>query len=132
MKINFEKLLKSNIEVTGKCDGSCREQAIEDAIAIIQKQTDYLDTQYIGVKNYAHFGDQREDHGYGMCPRHGAIVFEIRKKDRKLPFTEDDIYYLMVSRDNPNISLKQLIDKKVFLDKEIEGCNQTIDSLEVK
>jgi hypothetical protein len=36
-----------------------------------------LKTEYLGIKNYAAFGDQREDHTYGMGPRHGTIVFSI-------------------------------------------------------
>lgn len=38
---------------------------------------DKIVRQYFGVKNYSGFGDQREDHEYGMGPRHGDIVFSI-------------------------------------------------------
>mgnify|MGYP001588256470 FL=1 len=129
MKVDLEKLLSANIEVIGKCNTPCREAAIEEAIGIVQDQKDYLDTMYIGVKNYAHFGDQREDHSYGMCPRHGSIVFEIRKKDRTLPFKENDIYYLYVSRDNPAVSLDKLIKEKIRLGKETAEINQVLESM---
>jgi len=78
-----------------------RQEAIADAIKAIASSEDPLSNEYIGVKNYAHFGDQREDHSYGMGPRHGNIVFKIGRSTRNAEptLTEEQrnacIYYLM-------------------------------------
>lgn len=77
-----------------------RPQAIADAIKAIAESDDPLSKQYIGVKNYDGFGDQREDHSYGMGPRHGSIVFEIGRKNPACGKMIDEernacIYYLM-------------------------------------
>jgi len=63
---------------TSKRGGDSRAKAIEDAIAGIQNDPDEtLLKGYIGIKNYAAFGDQREDHSINMGPRHGTIVFSV-------------------------------------------------------
>lgn len=75
-----------------------RAKAVSDAMAIIADGGEKLRCEYIGVKNYEHFGDQREDHRYGMGPRHGSIVFSIslRVRDRELKTDEIEaaLYYL--------------------------------------
>jgi len=59
-----------------------REYLIEEAIALIQKDPENaMKSEYLGIKNYAAFGDQREDHSYGMGPRHGCIVFSIGREN---------------------------------------------------
>lgn len=55
-----------------------RARALHDAKERIAAGGAELQNRYIGVKNYAHFGDQRADCSYGSSPRHGTIVFAIR------------------------------------------------------
>lgn len=78
---------------------TARQGAIADAIKAIASSDDPLCKEYIGVKNYEGFGDQRSDSEYGMGPRHGSIVFSIGRENRKEKLTEDQrnacIYYLM-------------------------------------
>lgn len=78
---------------------SVRGKAIQDAIRIIASTDDPFRKEYIGVKNYSGFGDQREDHSNGMGPRHGSIVFSIRRRAFDGTLTEEQrnacIYYLM-------------------------------------
>jgi len=59
-----------------------------------------LQHQYIGLKNYDRFVGQREDHRYGMAPRHGSTVFCIglkraaRERDLTEQEVEDALYWL--------------------------------------
>lgn len=83
-----------------------RNYLIEDAIARLQSHPDTaLVDQYLGIKSYAHFGDQREDHSYGMGPRHGSIVFRIERNGRTTQerkataIDECGIYLLEATRD---------------------------------
>lgn len=87
-----------------RVEGFPRPALIEEAIAAIQKApTNALMVQYFGIKNYAGFGDQREDHEYGYGPRHGSIVFRIERTDEALrtrkALDADAIYYLEAYRD---------------------------------
>ncbi len=79
-----------------------REALIARAIAMIQADGKAaLATGYLGVKNYAHFGDQESSHPYGFGPRHGSIVFSIgrtRPAD-KVILGADHIYALEAYRD---------------------------------
>jgi hypothetical protein len=111
-KLDLARCLRAlkNIRVEGSPTSSERKTAISDAIILIQeKGKAALISEYIGVKNYAHFGDQREDHRYGCCPRHGSIVFRIGRVgriDSSQEFAElgaDEIYLLECVRDFPPI-----------------------------
>jgi len=76
-KIDMNRVRRAmnDIDVKGSPHGKVRLNAIEAAIAAISTDgEEALSREYIGVKNYAAFGDQREDHQYGMGPRHGAEV----------------------------------------------------------
>lgn len=77
---------------------SVRKKAIEDAIIDLANGGGELMSRYIGVKNYSGFGDQREDHKYGLGPKHGSIVFSIKLKDKAKLLTKEEIeaaiYYL--------------------------------------
>ena len=110
-----------HIRVVGRPDGTIRQQAIERAIcAIGQDGATAIRDQYIGVKNYAHFGDQREDHPYGYGPKHGTIVFKIgrnRNEGSQAIIGSDEIYLLECVRDfgpwedephSPNTNVKDL------------------------
>jgi hypothetical protein len=53
-----------------------RAKLLEEAIARIQAgPVSALRERYLGVKNYASFGDQRYDDQYNYGPKHGDIVF---------------------------------------------------------
>lgn len=92
--------------------GTARPALIEEAIRRIQADpATAMSYEYLGIKNYAGFGDQREDHNYGMGPKHGTIVFEIGRTDaaRKQLLGSDAVYLLEAYRDfgtvnviNPN------------------------------
>src|SRR5882724_8198923 len=64
-----------------------RQCALADAKRWLAENPARLKEQYIGVKNYASFGDQRSDCPYNLGPKHGDIVFSIglteeaRKRD---------------------------------------------------
>lgn len=51
--------------------------AVRDAIVSILNGGGKLREQYIATKNYSEWVGQREDHSYGMGPRHGSICFRI-------------------------------------------------------
>lgn len=65
-----------NIKVTGN-PVPARHYKIEQAIKLIQTDSGALRGGYLGIKQYAHFGDQECDCAYGMGPTHGSIVFSI-------------------------------------------------------
>lgn len=99
------QLAESVIEIYGKLVGTERLRVIEDAISSLAHGGERLYSEYFGVKNYAAFGDQREDHRYGYCPRHGYIVFSVGIKEARRsrirngePLTPEEleacIYYL--------------------------------------
>lgn len=103
-KINWDRFDRGSkqIQVEG-CVGGRRErlQVIEDAIVAIQKDgATALSSRYMGVKNYAAFGDQREDHEYGYGPAHGAIVFRVGRRNKNDTVLDSDaVYMLEVLRD---------------------------------
>jgi hypothetical protein len=104
--IDIEKCKKAmeNITVKGLPDTSMRKKLIEEAIQKIQDNPDKCFSGcYLGIKNYAGFGDQREDHEYGMGPRHGSIVFYIGRTDKARcshhVLGEDEVYFLECVRD---------------------------------
>lgn len=105
-KINFDRCDRAlrHLRIEGLVSSEVREKAVSDAIASIQKDGALaMSMVYIGVKNYASFGDQREDHEYRMGPRHGSIVFKIGRtdaaRDGKFELGEDHIYLLECVRD---------------------------------
>ena len=90
------------ISVSGLCNSEVRETAIEEAISEIQSDGKLaLSQRYIGVKNYAHFGDQGVNCEYGLGPRHGHIVFRIgrHRSSRQKVLGDDEIYFLEACRD---------------------------------
>ena len=80
------------IHIEGTCTGTERRQATEDAVRDIAEGPRKLREEYVGVKNYAGFGDQREDHRYGYGPRHGSIVFriELSREARSREWTPEE------------------------------------------
>lgn len=97
-----------------RVEGIPRASLIEETIAAIQRDpTTAMRERYVGIKNYAGFGDQREDHTYGMGPAHGSIVFSIGLTDHVRGATigseqrapdADAIYYLEAYRDFKSIN----------------------------
>jgi len=89
--------------------GAPRRALIEEAIGLIQKDPACLRKGYLGIKNYAHFGDQRHDSNYGYGPTHGSIVFEIGRRDRDEgpDLGADEIYLLECVRDFGTIKGKR-------------------------
>jgi hypothetical protein len=87
--------------VKGSPHGEVRAKAIEDAITAFQLEgAQALREGFIGVKNYAHFGDQRSDHRYGYGPAHGVLVFTITRHDTgEECATSDAVYFLEAVRD---------------------------------
>lgn len=79
-----------------------RASAIASAKQQLAENVAKLQETYIGVKNYAGFGDQREDHKYGYGPKHGHIVFRIgltteaRRRDLSGEEIEDALYMLHI------------------------------------
>jgi hypothetical protein len=93
-----------HIAVSGLPRTAERQRAIADVICAIQADGGKaLASEYVGVKNYAHFGDQRSDHPYGYGPSHGSIVFRIGRADRdpsrRIVLGADEVYALECLRD---------------------------------
>ena len=87
-----------------RVEGFSRPSLIEEAIRLIQRApVDAMRCRYLGIKNYAGFGDQREDHEYGYGPKHGGIVFLIGRTSMALAagaaLDSDAVYYLEAYRD---------------------------------
>lgn len=100
--INRCSLAMRDIYVRGLCSSPIREGALASAIRMIQENpTGALKKGYVGVKNYASFGDQREDHEYNFGPRHGSIVFSIGRTHPQESVTlgADHVYLLECVRD---------------------------------
>lgn len=98
MAIDLERCRRGMKQL--RVEGFARNALIEEAIAAIQKDPiEALKTRYFGIKNYAGFGDQREDHEYGYSPKHGSIVFSIGRNEFKGALDADAIYYLEAYRD---------------------------------
>ena len=104
--LDIERALKGarQIYMEGVPIGHGRLEIIEEAIALIQQDPEgALKQEYLGMKNYAHFGDQREDHKYGYGPKHGHIVFSVGRNKRRDahegPLDGDAIYLLEAARD---------------------------------
>jgi hypothetical protein len=90
------------LTVQGVPSTESRVELIEEAIRRIQADgAAALRKEFLGIKNYAAFGDQRCDCRYGMGPRHGHIVFRIGRRDRYNAGTldADAIYFLEAVRD---------------------------------
>lgn len=103
-----------------RVEGTPRPSLIEEAITLISSAPhDALVRRYLGIKNYAGFGDQREDHEYGFGPAHGHIVFRIERTDsaRTAGFclNADAIYYLEAYRDFPSVQWKNREGRDVML-----------------
>lgn len=126
MKIDIERCRTAmkNIYMEGRPDighasfpEESRKAKIEKAISFIQKNgKTALQHQYLGVKNYAGFGDQGCDCEYGYGPRHGHIVFSIGRtpeaRYNNVELGADEIYFLECCRDFGSVLLKDGQEEK--------------------
>lgn len=109
----------AQLHIEGKPTGQMRLEVIEEAIRQLQTNpTGSLVRGYLGVKNYASFGDQRCDCQYGQGPSHGSIVFRIGRVDRDIhnpkPLDADAIYFLEAYRDFGVMEYKPRGDKNEY------------------
>lgn len=105
MLVEKIRIMRSPIKLTGAIYDktgkiiTTRYDVIKEAIKDFQTNEFFkIQRRYYGIKNYAGFGDQRNDCEYGYGPRHGSIVFQIEIVNKSEP-TEDminnAIYYLL-------------------------------------
>jgi len=94
---------KCIVRVYGKASTIERHALVREAVSIFAstEKLDTLKTKYLGLKNYAHWTDQRHDGPYGTGPRHGEIAFSIGLHDtaRNRPLNAEEreaaVYYLL-------------------------------------
>ena len=146
--LDLERLYRGaqQVRVEGVCNSSVRAKALEDAIAAIQtNSSSALKTHYVGVKNYASFGDQREDHQYSMGPKHGDIVFSIRRVADG-PIDDDAIYLLEAARDfglvetgrtkeygaKEKLDLCGVMERRQALRRELDLCELALETASVE
>lgn len=116
------------IQVKGRPNTPGRKLLIDEAIKSLQSDAygEALANEFLGMKNYASFGDQRCDCKYGYGPTHGNIVFSVarssdfRNKSLNKFETTSAIYYLLAERDfeynkaneqEPYLNLWQVIEQ---------------------
>lgn len=146
--LDLERLYRGahQIKVQGVCNSPVRAQALEHAIAAIQNNpASALKERYIGVKNYASFGDQREDHENGMGPRHGSIVFSV-KRITDGPLDDDAVYLLEAARDfglvetgrtkeygaRETLDLCGVMERRLVLKRELDSCELALETAHVE
>jgi len=96
------KLAESVIDVHGIFDkaGDDRTFALQKAIDDLAKGATNLKKAYVGTKQYAHWHGQFVEHGYGMGPSHGSVIFSIGIRRSELgrdltgPEIDAALYYL--------------------------------------
>lgn len=96
------KLAESVLEIRGTYDkaGDDRAFALQKAIDDLANGAAWLKKAYVGTKQYAHWHGQFVEHGYGMGPSHGSVIFSfgIRRSELGRDLTDGEIeaslYYL--------------------------------------
>ena len=143
MKKEFVDIVRGNeLVVEGFCDNKKREILFEEALLKLQDNpNDWAKEDYYGIKNYAGFGDQREDHKYGYGPRHGSIVFSIGRgggynSTRKDVYVEFLLYFRDFRNDKVksngdrynqyNLDLQDVLRRKISIEEELEKINQVL------
>ena len=72
-------------------------QAVSDAVEDARAGFEKLSRRYFGVKSYARWSSQREDHEYGLVPAYGSLWFrvelspEYRRELTARPATEEEM-----------------------------------------
>jgi ligand-binding sensor protein len=122
-KIRIAKAMR-NLSIEGAPSTDQRDKVIEDAISLIQQNPhSALRGEYLGVKNYSGFGDQRSDHPYGYGPKHGHIVFSVGRtveaRDDTVVLGPNEIYLLECVRDFGFIIYKESVKSRV---KQLNLC----------
>ncbi len=91
------------LEIQGKPNTIERVNLVKEAInkLLNPESLNQMRKEYLGLKNYSGFGDQRHDGPYGTGPRHGSIVFSVGLTPaiRNCAITDEEreaaIYYLL-------------------------------------
>ena len=150
--LDIERALRGadQITVEGLPNTPKRMKAIEDAIKEIgEDPAKALSKAYIGIKRYAHFPEEREDHKPGYGPSHGSIVFRVRRirwGNEPPVLNEDTIYLLEAVRDagelgNPEydgattrkyINLCEALRRYEKARSEVEDLERILNSFEVE
>lgn len=135
MKIDWIKfnIGQKQFQVKGIASTENRKKLVEEAIGLIQKNAEIaLKKEFLGYKNYAQFSDQRCDCEYGYGPKHGTIVFSIKrsKNYNENKNHDEKIYFLKCFRDAPGLlrETNQHDHEKVNIQKVF----REIKSLEMK
>ena len=126
-------ILNKELNVKGFCNSPIRERTLEEAVkALNDNPAEWAKKRYYGIKDYAHFGDQREDHEYGRGPRHGSIVFSIgRGSNYSEENVSDYIDLLLFFRDFRNSALKSNRGFPLSLDGAVTEQKYLEDRLSV-
>lgn len=146
--MDIERLKRgyNQVRVEGCVNGGAeREKCIEDAIAAIKSNPETaLKREFIGLKNYAQFYDQRCDCQYGYGPRHGSICFRIERVDRGEAFVDEDaIYFLECERDwvpvtentgrrELNLNVTDCMRKLLSAERDVETYRSALEQAEVE
>lgn len=107
-----------HIYMRGFADTTDRLKILERVIASINRDGDAaLAREYVGMKNYAGFGDQEVSCEYGMGPTYGSVVFEIGRAngargENSVTLGADEIYYLECLRDFKGLEMYDDVSKK--------------------
>jgi len=141
-------IINDEIELEGVTTTPQREELIAEAIEKLQKDPDdFAKGQYYGIKNYAAFGDQREDYRHGCGPRHGSIKFRIDRGENFNPEkAKEYIELLLWLRKFPEYpgmektqayggyipvgSLQNVVEKLDKAQKEVEKLTAFLNSVE--
>lgn len=144
--IDIDKCLRgmSSFSIHGIPQSGKREQLICEALEKIKDNPETaLSKEYLGYKNYAHFGDQRCDCTYGMGPSHGSIVFSIRRnRENTEPVDFDAVSYLFMAaldfgfvgqekdRRTIRLNLCDVLTEMRLLELKYENHANSIDNIE--
>lgn len=80
---------------------------IDRAIEDMQAGCPVMRREYFGIKSYAEWPSQIENHTYGFGPKHGSIWFSIGLKTPSVDLTDEQtiacIRWLRALRENPEL-----------------------------
>lgn len=126
----IQSLLDSGVYIKGKCNTPERSSLVEEAISILQGSDKFCETQYMGIKNYASFGDQRSDHDYNRVPTHGSIVFKIGKEPATPVIDKNkSVDLLLYVAENPDIDIMTELRLYLELDIKFKAQKTLIENL---
>jgi hypothetical protein len=124
-----KRLLSCGVYVHGICDNRGRAKLIERAITEIQKNSESaMKEEFIGMKNYAGFGDQECDCSYGYGPKHGSIVFKIGREGDVIN-VQDAITLLGIVLENPEVNVCKMLQDYVNTNNKLNEYKTLVDQL---